>query len=173
MLRCTRSLKISTFWIFSLTFSKNQLWRKINIRFHISNISWGIYVSQIYNLTSDVTVMSIEMKPTPNLNVILARCSGKCAKFRFSILSCCDVIDADVKGGNYMSPQATGGWRGGPSATGLSLTVSTEQSVLVVMITLWLYRYHMIWLQSVRTKDTWPGLGMVLLHCFTSLKVWF
>ena len=43
------------------------------------------------------------MTSTPNLDII-AVFRNLCAKFRFSILSRCDVIDADVKGGNYMPP---------------------------------------------------------------------
>ena len=84
-------------------------------------------MSQIYNLTSDVTVTSFEMGSTPNLNIISVRSSEKCAKFRFSTLSRCDVIVADVKGRNYMPPPpAAGGWRGGPAATGLSSSFKSE-----------------------------------------------
>ena len=78
-------------------------------------------MSQIYNLTSDVTVTSFQMGSTPNLD-ISARYSEMCAQGFTSILSRCDVIDADVKGGNFMPPThpAAGGWRGGPAADGLS-----------------------------------------------------
>ena len=60
---------------------------------------------QIYNLTSDVTVTSFQMRLTPNLDTTSARCS------------------AEVKGGNFMPPTAAGGWRGGPAAAGLSMNL--------------------------------------------------
>ena len=81
-------------------------------------------MSQIYNLTSGVTVTSFPMGSTVTLNIIAARNLEKCVQ-SFAFLSCCDVIDPDVKGGNCMPPPPSGrrvAWRpGGRRVNGMQL----------------------------------------------------
>ena len=83
------------------------------------------YVSIIckYNLTSDVTVTSVQMGLTPNLDTTSARyiLRKMCAKFRSFISSRCDDIVTEVKGGGQLyAPLAAGGRRGGQAAAGLN-----------------------------------------------------
>ena len=62
-------------------------------------------MSQIYNLTSEATVTSFQMGSASNLdNKLGSVFRNLCVKFRFFILSRCNVIDAVVNGGNYMPP---------------------------------------------------------------------
>ena len=67
-------------------------------------------MSQIYNLTSDVSVTSFQMGSTPNLEIILPCYSEKCVQsFCFSILLRCDVIYAYVRGATICPLQRPAG----------------------------------------------------------------
>ena len=81
-------------------------------------------MSQIYNLTSDVTVTSFEMRSTPSLNIISARYSGKCVQSFASLSYCFATFSTQMKRGETICPPADGGWCGGPAAAGLMTLLS-------------------------------------------------
>ena len=68
-------------------------------------------MSQIYNLTSDVTMTSFQMESTLHLNIFrLGIQESVCKVSLLYLISRYDVIDADVKGATICSPPPSGRW---------------------------------------------------------------
>ena len=66
-------------------------------------------MSQIYNLTSNVTVASFQMKPTPNFDIISAWYSEKCVQSFTSLSYRVATLSTQMQRGQLLPPQRPAG----------------------------------------------------------------